>query len=621
MSSSFVYFIFAVIVSSISMLLIMLVKIGLRKYISARLQYGLDSVFFVLLAIPFIPRSLFKRLFSYINLRNWLNNLHIDSETVLNAAASTSDGTGLQNSVVWLQDFAVSVNRSTEGHFPMVLIGVWIVGVIIFAIIVLLCNHKLRLTKESVIPVKDARLLSLFLQCKEEIGVKSNVMLGTSILAKAPMTIGFLRTLIILPADTLSPCDTRYAMLHELAHCKNKDVQINIIMCLFQILYWFNPLVYFIFRQIRLDRELACDAIILEMLPQESYANYGGTLLNFAYRQTMFSMAAGIGDSKPQITKRIRHIVSYTGKSKFARAKAICIAAIAGFLVICHVTAVSTFAGTNIDDRFHFAANNVQYIDLSYFFGDFEGSFVLYDIDAGLYTIHNKAMSTTRVSPNSTYKIFSALIALETGVLDADTTGREWNGEIQPFETWNQNHNLVSAMQYSVNWYFTDLDLQVGIDRLHYYLSRLSYGNSNLTGGISDFWIESSLRISPVEQVLLLRDFYLNDTIFGASHVDTMKDTLRLYERDGTVLSGKTGTGVINNQFVNGWFVGYVEVEGRTFIFATYIRGEAAGGSTASCITLEILEYMGINLWTYATPPEDPYFALSGAALSAPFLI
>jgi len=256
---------------------------------------------------------------------------------------------------------------------------------------------------------------------------------------------------------------------------------------------------------------------------------------------------------------------------------------------------VISVLANNGDDRFHFQGDNVIYTDLSYFFGGLDGSFVLYDLGTGMHTIHNRDMSVTRVSPNSTYKILSGLIALETGALDARDTRREWDGTVHPFDAWNQNQCLVSAMGYSVSWYFQALDTQVGMEKLHFYLTQLSYGNQNLSGGIGDFWVESSLGISPLEQVFFLVNLYRNNTLFDAGHVDTMIDALRLSERDGAVLSGKTGTGVINGSVVNGWFVGYVLTGGDTYVFATYIVGdEDAGGSIAARITLSILESMGI---------------------------
>lgn len=233
--------------------------------------------------------------------------------------------------------------------------------------------------------------------------------------------------------------------------------------------------------------------------------------------------------------------------------------------------------------------DNTIYEDLSSYFDGFEGSFVLYDLDADLYSIYNRDKSVTRVSPASTCKIISALIALETGVIDADRSARVWDGTIYPFDAWNKDQDLMSAIQNSVSWYFQGIDAQVGIEKLNSYYEQLSYGNHDLSGGVAKYWMET-LRISPVEQVELLKDIYHNDTLFKPEHVNTVKNILRMSEKDGAALSGKTGTGMIKSKLVNGWFIGYVEKNGHAFIFATNIQGEDnAGGSAAMQITLAIL--------------------------------
>jgi len=580
----------AVLISSIGILLILLAKIGLRKHISTRWQYKLDLLFFVLLAMPLIPRHFF----AHFNWGNWSAATLLDNRTATTATAAEEAGQAY--GMRWLQDFAVTVDRSAPGYLSTIFIGIWIIGMVTLLAIMLWHHRNLRLIKESVNPIKDKEMLSLLSSCKAEVGVKSNILLGSSILVKTPMMVGFFKPLIICPAGKISLEHMRYVMLHELTHHKNKDIKINLIMTLFQLLYWFNPLVYIISKHMHLDRELACDASVLEILPRRFHIDYGKTLLNFVNRQSssrVFFSTASMGGSKPQIIKRIKHIASYATESVFSKAKSVCIFILMGMVVFLQIPMMAVLAGTD-DDSFSFQADSVLYTDLSNFFRGFEGSFVLYDLEAGVYTIHNRDMSVTRVSPNSTYKIFSALIALDTGVLDRDNTVQTWDGTVHSFEAWNQNQNLASAMQYSTNWYFQNMDVQIGVGELYRYLSQLAYGNTNLSGGITDFWIESSLRISPVEQVRVLRDFYQSNTIFEAAHIDTVKDVLRLSENSGAVLSGKTGTGIVNGHFTNGWFIGYVENADGTFIFATYIQGADAGGSVAAGITLEILEDKGI---------------------------
>jgi len=579
--------------SSICMLLILMVKKGLKKHISARWQYRLDLLFFVLLIIPLIPSGFFASL----NMGSRIATLLPEREAATSTTAATGEGIQFANGMGRLQDFAVAIDRSAPEYLSAALIGIWIAGIITFAVIMLFCYQKLRIVKESMKLTDDEEMLSLFSRCKSEIGVKGNISLGSSVLVKTPMAMGFFKTLVIMPAGKILLSDARYAMLHELAHCNNKDIQINTVMYLFQILYWFNPIVYLAFNQMRMDRELACDAYVLETLPERLHADYGETLLNFVNtlpRPSALFFTAAMGGRKPQIIKRVEHIASYTTESSMLRAKSICVFVLMGLLVFCQIPILSVLAN-NDNERFHFQADNVLYKDMSSFFDGLDGSFVLYDLNTGLYTIHNRDMSMARVSPNSTYKIFSALIALETGAVEASGTLREWDGTVHLFEAWNRDHNLASAMQYSVNWYFQYLDARVGMEGLRSYLTRLPYGNRNISGGIADFWIESSLRISPLEQVKLLRNFHQNNTIFETEHINTLKDVLRLSERDGAVLSGKTGTGSVTGRGMNGWFIGYVENNGHTFIFATYIQGEDnARGSAAVQITLSILEDKGI---------------------------
>ncbi len=78
--------------------------------------------------------------------------------------------------------------------------------------------------------------------------------------------------------------------------------------------------------------------------------------------------------------------------------------------------------------RYDFKSERTVYEDLNEYFAGFEGSFVLYDLQADQYHIYNENKSTLRVSPDSTYKIFSALFALESNVITSENSTMKWNG-------------------------------------------------------------------------------------------------------------------------------------------------------------------------------------------------
>ncbi|MCP1224732.1 penicillin-binding transpeptidase domain-containing protein [Sebaldella sp. S0638] len=193
-------------------------------------------------------------------------------------------------------------------------------------------------------------------------------------------------------------------------------------------------------------------------------------------------------------------------------------------------------------------------------------------------------------APDSTYKIYDALIGLELGIIKSGDTSMKWNGKANSYSVWDQDQTLESALKDSVNWYFQEIDKKAGKKQLYSYYKKISYGNYNLSGDISDYWMESSLRISPVEQVLLLKDFYTDNLVFNDKNIKAVKNALKLSENNGKILFGKTGTGTLDGKNVNGWFVGFVEKEDNVFIFAVNVQAkDNAGGKAAAETALAVL--------------------------------
>ena len=231
------------------------------------------------------------------------------------------------------------------------------------------------------------------------------------------------------------------------------------------------------------------------------------------------------------------------------------------------------------------------YEDLSTYFTGYDGCFVLYDPKNNAYTIHNKEKSMKRLSPNSTFKIYNSLIGLESGVLKDQNTMFRWDGTKHNIESWNKNHTLTSAFSNSVVWYYKMLASQVGEKTMQEYVDKIGYGNKDVSGGLDKFWLQSSIEISPMEQVELLREMYYYELPFAKENIDIVKKIMILSSENGTVFRGKTGSGMKDNNYINGWFVGNVEKEGKVYFFATNIEAEQdADGKHAKDITIRILK-------------------------------
>jgi beta-lactamase class D len=227
--------------------------------------------------------------------------------------------------------------------------------------------------------------------------------------------------------------------------------------------------------------------------------------------------------------------------------------------------------------------------DLSTYFKDTTGAFVLYDLKNDRYIRYNPERCRERFSPYSTFKIPNSLIGLETKVIsDADFMLRwepqkypEAEGWTEPpYSHWKQDHTLRSALKYSVLWYYRDLAKRVGMERMKKYVDGFGYGNHDISGGLNSpqlfqaFWLNSSLQISADEQVEFLKRFYAGKLPVSARSVSIVKEILVLEKTPVYTLRAKTGGGRSPSGKWLGWFVGYLETGGNVYFFATNIEGE-----------------------------------------------
>ena len=131
--------------------------------------------------------------------------------------------------------------------------------------------------------------------------------------------------------------------------------------------------------------------------------------------------------------------------------------------------------------------------------------------------------ASTRVSPNSTYKIYDALLGLESGIITPEHSTFTWNGEPYPFNSWEADQDLTSAIHNSVNWYFQAIDSQAGFQSVKTFLQTINYGNQNTGTNLNLYWTDFSLKISPIEQVELLQNFYQNNFHFDRKNIQAVK--------------------------------------------------------------------------------------------------
>ena len=561
------------------------------------MQYNLSIIFLAVLIVPFLPIN------SAPSSISWRHLLTASSST--NGDIQTTFLSGNGYNLDKINDFAVSVSTKIPTFIHTLLVFLWSIGIFIMFFLLYRSVKQVKALHSSALPLQNEELNALYIECLNEVNSKHTIPIYSTAFLNFPVLASFLHPRIYLPihlisdfnAGTISATDIRYMLLHELQHYKHKDILIGYLINTVNVFYWFNPLIWYFLKRIRQERELACDSAVLQLLKETEYKSYGNTLINFAETIALspFPLTMGISGNIKQLKGRILNIASFhqpTFKQKI-RGYLICI--FVSTIIIGCIPILSVYASDQSGYHFDTTEKNITQLNLSSNFGDYTGSFVLYDQSADKWNIYNMEHASTRVSPNSTYKIYDALLGLESGIITPEHFTFTWNGEPYPFNSWEADQDLTSAIHNSVNWYFQAIDSQAGFEAVRTFLQTINYGNQNTGTNLNLYWTDFSLKISPIEQVELLQDFYQNNFHFDSKNIQAVKKALLLSTTSSGSLYGKTGTGRVNGKDVNGWFIGYIETANNTYYFATNIQSSSgATGSQATEITKSVLFNLGI---------------------------
>ncbi len=239
--------------------------------------------------------------------------------------------------------------------------------------------------------------------------------------------------------------------------------------------------------------------------------------------------------------------------------------------------------------------------DWSSYFNGLNGTAVIYDAASQKYTIYNRDIAVARSSPCSTFKIISSLIALENGIIEPENSTRKWSGEIFWNEDWNRDIDFYEAFRTSCVWYYRQVVDDIGKDLMQKELNRLQYGNcdisdwegqlntNNSNRALNGFWIESSLMISPKEQVEVMERIFGKDSDYSEETQNELKQIMLMPEIDGTDISiyGKTGMGKSNGIVVDAWFTGFAESKTGDIYFCVHL-GRTDGMNVSSSLAKEI---------------------------------
>ncbi|WP_228038815.1 class D beta-lactamase [Nostoc sp. LEGE 12450] len=199
-----------------------------------------------------------------------------------------------------------------------------------------------------------------------------------------------------------------------------------------------------------------------------------------------------------------------------------------------------------------------------------EGSILIYDSKNNRIYEHNPKRNATAIAPASTFKIFNALVALETGVVPNDVAVLTWDGIHRDIDAWNHDTNLRQAFKDSTVWFYQVLARKAGYERMQQFINKVGYGNRQIgtAADIDHFWLQQPLQITPQEQIKFLQRLYQGDLPFSQRTINLVKDIMVREQTPDYTLRAKTGW-LTNTKPNVGWFVGYLEQNKNVYFFAT----------------------------------------------------
>jgi len=203
---------------------------------------------------------------------------------------------------------------------------------------------------------------------------------------------------------------------------------------------------------------------------------------------------------------------------------------------------------------------------------DVKGSILIYDFENNKYYSNDFQWAEKGNLPASTFKIPNSIIALETGIVEDDSTLFKWYGEKRYLKNWEQDLIFKQAFHYSCVPCYQEVARKIGEKNMSKHLNKIDYGNMKVDSlNIDSFWLKGESRINQFQQIDFLKRFYNSELPISKRTEMIMKRMMVIEHNSIYKLSGKTGWSIKNGNN-NGWFIGYVETQNKTYFFASNIE-------------------------------------------------
>lgn len=327
---------------SILAVIIFALKPLIKNRLSKSIQYYIWLVVLIRLVMPFsFETSIMNRAFYKDNTKTEITvpiGMNNTTQPIQNITPAAKTQERASN------EFKVQATTSKKSLNVMAflrnnLIYIWLIG----ALIALLgdifgyarfLEHMRKSNKKA--EEREIELLNKLLRKNDRVKLVRNKY------APTPMLIGIIKPCIIIPDIDFTDNQLKNILHHEITHMHVFDIGIKWLMVIATSIHWFNPLMYFIRKEINRACELSCDEGVIKNLSDEEKQGYGDTLISMVaeHKYSIGILSTTMCEEKKTLKERLLSIMKHSKKSRLIT--------IASAILIIMVVCISLVLGAGV---------------------------------------------------------------------------------------------------------------------------------------------------------------------------------------------------------------------------------------------------------------------------------
>ncbi len=190
----------------------------------------------------------------------------------------------------------------------------WFIGLLFFVGRLLFSFAEVRLLRTQAQPLNHDFWTAKAQRIATDLGIRKPIPLLESAHISMPMMLGYFKPIVLLPIGTinaLTPEQVEAVLAHELAHIARHDYLFNILQSIIEVLFFFNPVVWWMSANVRTERENCCDDLALQICGDS--LTYAKSLVHLQEleQSRMPQLALALFGHKKQLLQRVQRILNH----------------------------------------------------------------------------------------------------------------------------------------------------------------------------------------------------------------------------------------------------------------------------------------------------------------------